>query len=144
MRATKPSKPKNARTKKEQPPLNFDLTTLQKRANSLWSWSAKRTLGVAQDLYDKFKLTTYPRTDSKHLPEDMHETVAKTLDQLGGQGDYTEHVKRLQADGLSNAKRNFNNAKVSDHYAIVPTGQTPPTNFGGDHAKLYDLITRNF
>ena len=132
------------RTKKEQPPLNFDLTTLQKRANSLWSWSAKRTLGVAQDLYDKFKLTTYPRTDSKHLPEDMHETVAKTLDQLGGQGDYTEHVKRLQADGLSNAKRNFNNAKVSDHYAIVPTGQTPPTNFGGDHAKLYDLITRNF
>ena len=66
------------RTKKEQPPLNFDLTTLQKRANSLWSWSAKRTLGVAQDLYDKFKLTTYPRTDSKHLPEDMHETVAKT------------------------------------------------------------------
>ena len=132
------------RTKKEQPPLNFDLTTLQKRANSLWSWSAKRTLGVAQDLYDKFKLTTYPRTDSKHLPEDMHETVAKTLDQLGGQGDYTEHVKRLQADGLSNAKRNFNNAKVSDHYAIVPTGQTPPNNFGGDHAKLYDLITRNF
>ena len=70
------------RTKKEQPPLNFDLTTLQKRANSLWSWSAKRTLGVAQDLYDKFKLTTYPRTDSKHL-EDMHETVAKTIDQLG-------------------------------------------------------------
>ena len=132
------------RTKKEQPPLNFDLTTLQKRANSLWSWSAKRTLGVAQDLYDKFKLTTYPRTDSKHLPEDMHETVAKTLDQLGAQGDYTEHVKRLQADGLSNAKRNFNNAKVSDHYAIVPTGQTPPNNFGGDHAKLYDLITRNF
>ena len=132
------------RTKKEQPPLNFDLTTLQKRANSLWSWSAKRTLGVAQDLYDKFKLTTYPRTDSKHLPEDMHETVAKTLDQIGAQGDYSEHVKRLQADGLSNAKRNFNNAKVSDHYAIVPTGQTPPNNFGGDHAKLYDLITRNF
>ena len=132
------------RTKKEQPPLNFDLTTLQKRANSLWSWSAKRTLGVAQDLYDKFKLTTYPRTDSKHLPEDMHETVAKTLDQIGAQGDYSEHVKRLQTDGLSNAKRNFNNAKVSDHYAIVPTGQTPPNNFGGDHAKLYDLITRNF
>ena len=133
-----------SRIKKEQPPLNFDLTTLQKRANSMWSWSAKRTLGVAQDLYDRFKLTTYPRTDSKHLPEDMHETVAKTLDQLGAQGDYTEHVKRLQSEGLSNSKRNFNNAKVSDHYAIVPTGQTPPNNFGGDHAKLYDLIVRNF
>ena len=132
------------RTKKEQPPLNFDLTTLQKRANSLWSWSAKRTLGVAQDLYDKFKLTTYPRTDSKHLPEDMHETVAKTLDQLGAQPDYIDHVKQLQSEGLSNAKRNFNNAKVSDHFAIVPTGQTPPANFGGDHAKLYDLIVRNF
>jgi len=132
------------RTKTEQPPLNFDLTTLQKRANGLWSWSAKRTLGVAQDLYDKFKLTTYPRTDSKHLPEDMHETVAKTLDQLKGQSDYTEHINRLQNDGLANAGRNFNNSKVSDHYAIVPTGQTPPKNFGGDHSKLYDLIVRNF
>ena len=133
-----------SRTKKEQPPLNFDLTTLQKRANSMWSWSAKRTLGVAQDLYDKFKLTTYPRTDSKYLPEDMPETVAKTLDSLGGQSDYTEHVKRLQSNGLSNSKRNFNSAKVSDHYAIIPTGQTPPGNFGGDHAKLYDMIARNF
>lgn len=133
-----------SRTKNEQPPYNFDLTTLQKRANSMWSWSAKRTLGVAQDLYDKFKLTTYPRTDSKHLTEDMHETVAKTLNDLSGQSDYTEHVKRLQTDGLANAKRNFNNSKVSDHYAIVPTGQTPPVNFGGDHAKLYDMIVRNF
>ena len=133
-----------SRTKKEQPPLNFDLTTLQKRANSMWSWSAKRTLGVAQDLYDKFKLTTYPRTDSKYLPEDMPETVAKTLDSLGGQSDYAGHVKRLQNDGLSNSKRNFNSAKVSDHYAIIPTGQTPPGNFGGDHAKLYDMIVRNF
>ena len=133
-----------SRTKKEQPPLNFDLTTLQKRANSMWSWSAKRTLGVAQDLYDKFKLTTYPRTDSKYLPEDMPETVAKTLDSLGGQSDYAEHVKRLQSNGLSNSKRNFNSAKVSDHYAIIPTGQTPPGNFGGDHAKLYDMIARNF
>jgi DNA topoisomerase-3 len=133
-----------SRTKKEQPPLNFDLTTLQKRANSMWSWSAKRTLGVAQDLYDKFKLTNYPRTDSKYLPEDMPETVAKTLDSLGGQSDYAEHVKRLQSNGLSNSKRNFNSAKVSDHYAIIPTGQTPPGNFGGDHAKLYDMIARNF
>ena len=133
-----------SRTKKEQPPLNFDLTTLQKRANSMWSWSAKRTLGVAQDLYDKFKLTTYPRTDSKYLPEDMPETVAKTLDSLGGQSDYAGHVKRLQSNGLSNSKRNFNSAKVSDHYAIIPTGQTPPGNFGGDHAKLYDMIVRNF
>ena len=133
-----------SRTKKEQPPLNFDLTTLQKRANSMWSWSAKRTLSVAQDLYDKFKLTTYPRTDSKYLPEDMPETVAKTLDNLGGQSDYAEHVKRLQSDGLSNSKRNFNSGKVSDHYAIIPTGQTPPLNFGGDHGKLYDMIVRNF
>ena len=132
------------RTKKEQPPLNFDLTTLQKRANSLWSWSAKRTLGIAQDLYDKFKLTTYPRTDSKHLPEDMHETVAKTLEQLKAQPDFTEHINRLQANGLSNAARNFNDGKVSDHYAIIPTGQTPQKNLSSDHAKLYDLIARNF
>ena len=132
------------RIKKEQPPLNFDLTALQKRANSLWSWSAKRTLGVAQDLYDKFKLTTYPRTDSRHLPEDMHDTVDKTLSNLGQQSDYQTYVETLKKRGLSNQKRNFNNAKVSDHYAIVPTGQLPPKNFGGDHAKLFDLITRNF
>jgi DNA topoisomerase-3 len=133
-----------SRTKTEQPPLNFDLTTLQKRANGMWSWSAKRTLSVAQDLYDKFKLTTYPRTDSKYLPEDMHESVAKTLDQIKGQSEYTTHVDRLQSEGLSNAGRNFNTAKVSDHYAIIPTGQAPPSNLGGDHAKLYDLIVRNF
>jgi DNA topoisomerase-3 len=133
-----------SRTKTEQPPLNFDLTTLQKRANGMWSWSAKRTLSVAQDLYDKFKLTTYPRTDSKYLPEDMHESVAKTLDQIKGQSEYTTHVDRLQNEGLSNAGRNFNTAKVSDHYAIIPTGQVPPSNLGGDHAKLYDLIVRNF
>jgi DNA topoisomerase-3 len=132
------------RTKTEQPPLNFDLTTLQKRANSLWSWSAKRTLGVAQDLYDKFKLTTYPRTDSKHLPEDMHEAVAKILDQIKSQQEYAMHVERLQTEGLSNAGRNFDDSKVSDHYAIIPTGQAPPKNFGGDHAKLYDMIARNF
>ena len=74
----------------------------------------------------------------------MHETVAKTLEQLTQQSEYDAHVKRLQADGLSNASRNFNSSKVSDHYAIVPTGQAPPSNFGGDHAKLYDMIVRNF
>lgn len=132
------------REKKEQPPLNFDLTTLQKRANGMWSWSAKRTLSVAQDLYDKFKLTTYPRTDSKHLPEDMHETVAKTIDQLGSVASYREHSDRLKSDGLKNAGRNFNNSKVSDHYAIIPTGVLPPGNLAGDHQKLYDLIVRNF
>lgn len=132
------------RTKKEQPPLNFDLTNLQKRANGLWSWSAKRTLGVAQDLYDKFKLTTYPRTDSRYLPEDMHETVAKTLDKLSVQSSYAPHTKRLAKDGLKNAARNFNNSKVSDHYAIIPTGQEPSASLSGDHQKLYDLIVRNF
>jgi len=132
------------RIKKEQPPLNFDLTNLQKRANSLWSWSAKRTLGIAQDLYDKFKLTTYPRTDSRYLPEDMHETVAKTLDKLSVQTAYAPHTKRLAKDGLKNAGRNFNSKKVSDHYAIIPTGQEPSNSLSGDHVKLYDLITRNF
>lgn len=141
---TKATASETSRTKKEQPPLNFDLTNLQKRANGMFSWSAKRTLSVAQDLYDKFKLTTYPRTDSRYLPEDMHETVAKTLDQLGQQSDYKVHTDRLKKDGLQNASRNFNNSKVSDHYAIVPTGQSPPTNLGADHQKLYDLIVRNF
>ena len=128
----------------EKPPLNYDLTSLQREANSAFSWSAKRTLSVAQDLYDTYKLTTYPRTDSRHLPEDMHETIAKTIRQLGAQNSYNEFSEHLKNNGLKNVQRNFNDEKVSDHFAIIPTGKLPEDNLRGDHAKLYDLITRTF
>lgn len=132
------------RIKKEKPPLNYDLTNLQKRANSIWNWSANRTLGVAQDLYDKFKLITYPRTASRFLTDDMTDQVLKIIDNLSKQSDYTEHTNRITNDGLKNTKRNFDNSKVGDHFAIIPTDNVPNSNLTGDHKKLYDLIVRNF
>ena len=128
----------------EKPPLNFDLTTLQREANNMWSWSAKRTLSVAQQLYDTHKLTTYPRTDSRHLPEDMIEETSKTIRQLGAQPNLNPHTTFLIDNGLSNVTRNFNDKKVSDHYAIIPTGKLPDTNLNPDATKLYDLISRQF
>ena len=86
-------------------------------ANSLWSWPSRRTLSVAQDLYDRYKVTTYPRTDSQYLPSDMTEKVNGIIETLGGIEAYTAHVNRLQSEGLRNTERNFNDAKVSDHYA---------------------------
>jgi DNA topoisomerase-3 len=128
----------------EKPPLNFDLTSLQREANNMWSWAAKRTLSMAQELYDTHKLTTYPRTDSRHLPEDMMESISKTIRQLGAQDKLNPHSQRLIDDGLKNVKRNFDNSKVSDHFAIIPTGKIPPGNLSADAAKLYDLIARQF
>ena len=134
----------NNREHKEKNPLNFDLTSLQRSANNLWSWSAKRTLGTAQDLYDRFKLTTYPRTDSKFLPENMKEEINKTIRQLGAQDKYTKFSKNLIDNGLKHVNRNFNDKKVSDHFAIIPTGKIPDMEMSDDHKKLYDLIVRNF
>ena len=128
----------------EKPPLNFDLTSLQREANNMWSWAAKRTLSMAQELYDTHKLTTYPRTDSRHLPEDMMESISKTIRQLGAQDGLNPHSQRLIDNGLKNVKRNFDNSKVSDHFAIIPTGKIPPANLSSDASKLYDLISRQF
>jgi len=132
------------RESREQPPLNLDLTTLQREANSAWSWSAKKTLGVAQDLYDRFKLITYPRTDSRYLPEDMIESTSTTIRKLGAQSHLEEHSLRLSENKLHNVKRNFNDSKVSDHFAIIPTGKLPDQDLNNDHVKLYDLICRTF
>ena len=132
------------RKKTEKPPLNFDLTSIQSEANRMWSWSAKRTLGIAQELYATHKLTTYPRTDSRHLPEDMMEEISKTIRKLGAQDSLNEHSQRLIDNGLSNSSRNFDNSKVSDHFAIIPTGTLPNENLSADAIKLYDLICRQF
>ncbi len=128
----------------EKPPLNFDLTSLQRSANNLWSWSARRTLRTAQDLYDRYKLTTYPRTDSKYLPENMDKEIDKIVRQIGAQESYNKFSKQITSNGFKNVKRNYNDSKVSDHYAIIPTGKIPDGDMNDDHRKLYDLITRNF
>ena len=131
-------------TSKERPPLNYDLTTLQRQANSMFSWPAKRTLNVAQALYERHKLTTYPRTDSRYLPTDMKDTIDETLSNLSKLSDMKGFVDSLKKSGLQNVTRNFNDAKVSDHFAIIPTGKIPSGTLSKDEQRLYDLIVRNF
>ena len=131
-------------TSKERPPLNFDLTTLQRQANSMFSWPAKRTLNVAQALYERHKLTTYPRTDSRFLPTDMKETIDTTLANLGQLDDMSGFIDTLTKNGMQNVARNFNDAKVSDHFAIIPTGKLPTSALSKDEQRLYNMIVRNF
>ncbi len=134
----------NVSTSKERPPLNFDLTTLQRQANSMFSWPAKRTLNVAQALYERHKLTTYPRTDSRFLPTDMKDTIDTTLSNLGQLDEMQGFVEFLTKNGLQNVSRNFNDAKVSDHFAIIPTGKLPTNALSKDEQRLYNMIVRNF
>jgi DNA topoisomerase-3 len=107
-------------------PLLYDLTSLQRDANSRFGFSAKNTLGVAQALYEKHKVLTYPRTDSRALPEDYINTVKSTLTMLNGVTGYSSFADQILNSGwVRPNKRIFNNAKVSDHFAIIPTTQAP-------------------
>jgi len=124
-------------------PLLYDLTTLQREANSRFGFSAKNTLAVAQSLYEKHKALTYPRTDSRYLPEDYLGTVRGTLESLG-ESAFAPFAHRILGEGwVRPNKRIFNNAKVSDHFAIIPTGQLP-RNLSEPEQKLFDLVTRRF
>ena len=125
------------------PPL-FDLTSLQKEANKRLGFSARRTLQAAQRLYESHKLLTYPRTDSRALPEDYAGVVPGILDYLGKSKTYRPFVDTLKTGGLQNQKRNFNNAGVSDHFAIIPTGEGTFGSLSGDEAKIFDLVVRRF
>ena len=124
-------------------PLLYDLTTLQREANSRFGFSAKNTLGLAQALYEKHKALTYPRTDSRALPEDYMPTVRETLESLA-ETAYAPFAARILSGGwVRPNKRIFNNAKVSDHFAIIPTGVVPRGLSEPEH-KLYDLVTKRF
>lgn len=124
-------------------PLLYDLTSLQRDANARFGFSAKNTLALAQALYEKHKVLTYPRTDSRALPEDYFGTVKSTLTMLGGTayGQFADTI--LKSDWVRPNKRIFNNAKVSDHFAIIPTTQ-PPKGLSEPEQKLYDLVTKRF
>lgn len=124
-------------------PRLYDLTTLQREANNRFSFSAARTLSITQALYEKHKMVTYPRTDSRALPEDYRGVCAKTLPALGGR--YGEFGRRAVESGYVQkaSKRIFNNAQVSDHFAIIPTG-VDSGKLGEDEAKIYDMIARRF
>jgi DNA topoisomerase-3 len=124
-------------------PLLYDLTSLQREANQRFGFSAKNTLGLAQALYEKHKVLTYPRTDSRALPEDYLETVKKTLAMLADTTYAAFADQILKSDWVKPNKRIFNNAKVSDHFAIIPTSLAPKS-LNEPESKLYDLVTKRF
>lgn len=130
---------------KENAPQMFDLTTLQREANRRFSMSASRTMQAAQRLYEKHKVLTYPRTDSKYLPEDYVQNVTDILKNFA-QNDKTEIGKacaRISKNGMLNKDRVFNNKFISDHFAIIPTGERSE-NLEGDDARIFDLVLRRF
>lgn len=125
-------------------PALFDLTSLQREANSKFGFSAKNTLGLAQALYEKHKVLTYPRTDSRHLPEDYLPTVKETLSKISEINNFQQFAaKILNNNWVKPNKRIFDNTKISDHFAIIPTGHLPK-NLSEPEQKLYDLVTRRF
>ncbi len=137
-------------SRESAPPL-FDLTSLQREANRRFSWSARRTLSAAQRCYERHKVLTYPRTSSKCLPEDYRDIVAETLASFAktksrdeGFADLAAAAARLRENGLENEARIFDNAGVTDHFAIVPTGALPREPLTGDDKRLFDLVARRF
>jgi DNA topoisomerase-3 len=124
-------------------PLLYDLTSLQRDANSRFGFSAKNTLLLAQALYERHKVLTYPRTDSRALPEDYPGTVKGVMQMLAGTGYGPFASTILKSDWVRPNKRVFNNAKVSDHFAIIPTSLAPKGLTEPEH-KLYDLVTKRF
>ena len=145
-----------AKASSQLSPLLYDLTSLQREANGRFGFSAKSTLGLAQALYEKHKVLTYPRTDARALPEDYLDTVNQTIVMLIGKGGpsrgheetlidrYAPFAKQiLVRNAILPNKRIFNNAKISDHHAIIPTLQAPKS-LSEPEQKLYDLVVKRF
>ena len=127
----------------QRSPQLFDLTTLQREANSRFGFSAKNTLALAQALYEKHKVLTYPRTDSRHLPEDYLETVKKTF---GVQKAWTFGrfaAEALEKNYLKLDTRVFNDKKISDHHAIIPTSVLPK-KLSEPELKIYQMVVQRF
>lgn len=122
----------------EQPPQLYDLTSLQVDCNRKFGFSADKTLKTMQSLYEK-KVATYPRVDTKYLTHDIYSQCPKILSKLKG---YEAFTKELEGKDLPKSKRVFDDSKVSDHHAIIPTGETNSLN--SDEQRVYDLICRRF
>ena len=124
----------------------FDLTSLQREANSRFGFSAKTTLALAQSLYERHKALTYPRTDSRHLPEDYLPTVHSTFEMIANSSmKHLAPFAKIAIDKkyIKPSKKVFDNAKVSDHFAIIPTVEAP-SGLSEAEQKLYDLVVRRF
>ena len=137
-------------------PQLFDLTSLQREANARFGFSAKNTLGLAQALYERHKVLTYPRTDARALPEDYLDTVKQTMESLVAhshefqpfaqqilEGDSQDAKAKKGYGWIKPNKRIFDNSKISDHFAIIPTLEAPKT-LSEPELKLYDLVVRRF
>ncbi|RQO54760.1 DNA topoisomerase III [Paucibacter sp. KBW04] len=128
----------------------YDLTTLQREANSRFGFSAKTTLSLAQALYEKHKVLTYPRTDSRYLPEDYLAVAKQTAEMIASEDmpgplrELAAHAKKSLKEGyIKPTKKVFDNSKVSDHFAIIPTLQAPKS-LTDIEAKLYDMVVKRF
>jgi DNA topoisomerase III len=125
-------------------PLLFDLTSLQREANARFGFPARMTLSLAQALYEKHKVLTYPRTDSRALPEDYLPTVKDTLKVLGDADAFAAFARQILKQGwVKPNKRIFDNTKISDHFAIIPT-LSKPKHLNEAEQKLYDMVVRRF
>ena len=126
-------------------PQLFDLTSLQREANNKFGFSAKTTLSIAQSLYEKHKVLTYPRTDSRALPEDYPQTVRETLQHVAQMASFEAPAQKiLDNNWVKPNKRIFNNAGISDHFAIIPTLTMPAGSMSDAERKVYDLVVRRF
>lgn len=139
-----------AKPSSQSSPGLYDLTTLQREANSRFGFSAKTTLSLAQALYEKHKVLTYPRTDSRALPEDYVPVVKQTFEMIASEDlpgplrALAQHAAKGLAEGyVKPTKRVFDNAKVSDHFAIIPTLLAPKA-LSEAEAKLYDMVVKRF
>ncbi|MDO5667992.1 MAG: DNA topoisomerase III [Alcaligenaceae bacterium] len=134
---------------RQMSPALFDLTSLQREANSKFGFTAKTTLALAQALYERHKVLTYPRTDSRFLPEDYVQNAKDTLRLLSesasnaNQGHQVHAAKIIKEQWVKTNKRIFDNAKVSDHFAIIPTLQMPKELSEAEY-KIYDLVVKRF
>jgi DNA topoisomerase-3 len=133
------------KTVSEKPPLLYDLTELQRNANARYGFTAERTLRAAQALYEERKLITYPRTSSRYLSRDMVGGLKKRVEAVGALAELTPFAERLLGmHKLPISKRIIDDAKVTDHHAIVPTGKKSSGGLPPDEAKVYDLVARRF
>lgn len=132
------------RCSKMLPPLLYDLAELQREANKLFGFTAQKTLSIAQSLYEQEKLITYPRTDSKFLPSSMKNEVLKILKNINKVKPYEILVGSLLKNGIKFNNRIIDDSKVTDHYAIIPTGVLPKENLSKEKMVIYDLIVKRF
>jgi DNA topoisomerase-3 len=132
-------------TRRERAPLLYDLTSLQRDANSRFGFSARRTLAAAQRLYEEHKALTYPRTSSRYLPSDMIPEIKPIAGIVGRQREYAAAAKFVTGLDMLPLGRVVNNEKVTDHHAIVPTNAPHPVDkLSDDDRKIYDLVVRRF